>query len=107
MGWIATVVIIAALIVGVCFTVLRSKALWEEVQLARPKAGVPDPQRNRSDAWSLAIAIGSLVLLGAVFFIGWLEGGLRSGVLAAVALASAGVLLGAGFAVRSGWVSRR
>jgi hypothetical protein len=108
MDWVAALVVLAALGLGICFIGVQYRALWHEVQIARrEQAAHPDPQRGRKMLRAIVIVVVLYGGLGICFYMGWRQGGIRGGALAVVAVAVAGVLAAAGYAIASAWLSRK
>ena len=108
MGWIATVVVFVALVIGGGFVVLQTKSLREEAEIARKeRASHPDPDRPRKSARTVAVLLGVYGSLAAAFLIGWRARGSAAGALSAVAVALVWVLGAGAFAVRSARVTRK
>lgn len=108
MGWIATVVLFVATGLGVCFTVVRMKTLWAEVQIARrERAAHPGPKRSQKARRTLVILVMVYGSLAVALFIGWQAANATVGALSTLCVALAWVFGAAAFAVRSVWVSRK
>jgi hypothetical protein len=106
--WVATLVVLGALGLGACFMGVQCRTLWHEVEMARREKAVhPDPQGGRKMVRAIVIVVVLYGGLGISFYIGWRQGGIRGGALAVVAVAVVGVLVAAGYAVKSAWVSRK
>jgi len=108
MGWIAPLVVAVAMGLGLCFLVLRQRAMWEELRIARQeRADHPDPDRRRKMVRSLVGALVVYASLGVALYVGWRAAGVAAGAISAVCVALAWILGAAAFAVKSAWVSRR
>ena len=106
--WVVTLVLLIAIGLGVCFIVVQQRALWREVQVAhRERAAHPDPEAIRKMLRSLAIVAGVYAAIGLSFYLGWRTGGISGGALATVAVTVFGVLVAAGYAIKTAWVSRK
>jgi hypothetical protein len=108
MGWLATMTVFVAMVLGGCFVALQNKALREEFQIARKeRATHPDPDRDAKSARTLIMVLGVYGSLAAAFYVGWRAGGATAGAISAVSVALIWVLGAAVFAIKSAWVSRR
>ncbi len=106
--WIATLTVLVAVMIGAGFTLLQMKTMRQELQITRQERDAhPIPDRGRRVLRSLAVVSLVYGVLGVAFFVGWRQGGVSGGALAAVALVSLAVLVAAALAIKSAWVSRR
>lgn len=104
--WLATLVVLVALSLGVCFVLVQTCGLRAEWEVAR---GDPGGRQRRGDSRkairSLAIVAAIIAVLGVGYYLGWLRSGMEGGALTVVVMALAGLLLLAAVAVKSAWTT--
>lgn len=86
MGWIATTLVMAVLVIGIAVRMTTLAPLANEWKVARrERAAHPDPARKRALMLALGGVLLFYVLVGSAFLIGLLLWGLEGGFLTGIA----------------------
>jgi hypothetical protein len=114
MPWQAALVLLAVMLVSVCFTALQFQTMWAEWRdtrhlraEARTFMRGGRPYRKRDAIRDGLIASVPFGAVGLAFYLGWRYGDLSTGFLSAILVAVGLGLATAAYAINSAWVSDR